>query len=85
MRARSVPPRVIVLRCLAGVCAVLAILTLAVPDWIEVITGWDPDSGSGAVEAAVVAVLVLTGVASGGYSFVAVRRGAIGQDPKQPR
>jgi hypothetical protein len=42
---------------------VLAVLTIFVPDWIEV-TGWDPDNHSGAAEWWVVAALAVVAVAS---------------------
>jgi hypothetical protein len=34
-------------------CAVLAVLTMVWPDWIELVSGFDPDNHSGAVEAAI--------------------------------
>jgi hypothetical protein len=45
----------------AALAAVAAALTLLVPDWIEELTGLDPDAGSGAVEVTV--VLALSGIA----------------------
>jgi len=42
---------------------ILAVLTLAVHDWIEVVFGVDPDAGSGLAEAAIVVALFLVSVA----------------------
>ncbi|MCW2986863.1 MAG: transporter permease [Conexibacter sp.] len=50
---------------LASVSAVLLVLTLAWPDWIEALTGLDPDHHDGAVEWAIVAVLLVTTVTLG--------------------
>jgi len=41
----------------AVLCGLLAILTLIVEDWIEVLFGVDPDAHSGAAEWLVVALL----------------------------
>ena len=43
---------------LAAITAGLVILTLINHEWIEVLTGWDPDKGNGSVEWAIVLVLV---------------------------
>jgi len=54
----------------AGLSACLLILTLAVPEWIEVIFGVDPDGGNGSLEITILsACLIVTIVAS-----VAARR-----------
>ena len=45
--------------------AILAVLTIFWHDWIEAITGWDPDQHNGSVEWIVVIVLVTASVAMG--------------------
>jgi len=48
---------------LAAASAVLAVTTAIHPDWIESLTGLDPDAGSGSAEWAVTLVLALAAVA----------------------
>ena len=44
----------------ASLTTVLTLITLAVPDWIEGITGADPDRGNGSLEWLVVLALAAT-------------------------
>lgn len=44
---------------LAAVCAVAAVATAVWPQWIEELTGLEPDGGSGELEWLVVAVLAV--------------------------
>ncbi|MGH8894250.1 MAG: hypothetical protein ACRDWY_13255 [Actinomycetes bacterium] len=48
--ARKLRTRYWVEVCLAVVAAVLAVITAIVPDWIERLTGAQPDSGAGELE-----------------------------------
>ena len=48
--------------CFAGV---LGVLTIFWHDWIEALTGWDPDHHNGSFEWLIVAVLLVIAVAVG--------------------
>jgi hypothetical protein len=46
----------------AAMAAVLALVTVVWPDWIEIVTGSAPDGGSGALERAAVAGLAAAAI-----------------------
>jgi hypothetical protein len=47
---------------LAAATGILGILTLFWRDWIEMLTGWDPDHHSGSLEIGLVVVLLAASV-----------------------
>ena len=51
-------PQVALIRPLAGFCCGLAVLTILWPDWIEALTGYDPDQHDGTVEWLIVLALL---------------------------
>jgi hypothetical protein len=49
---------------LAVISAALCVLTLVIPEWIEKLTGLEPDSGSGALEWIIAGVFLVAAVVS---------------------
>ena len=49
--------------CLAVITGVLALITPIFPDWIEFLSGWNPDQHDGSVERLIVVGLFLISVA----------------------
>jgi hypothetical protein len=55
------------------ISAVLVVVTLVVPDWIEEVFGLDPDAGNGSAEILITLGLVALTVVSGFGTIVAWR------------
>jgi hypothetical protein len=68
------PRRIVAESTLALVAAVLAVVTAINPEWIEWLTGSDPDSGSGVLEWGLVAVFALGAVVAGAVARRDLRR-----------
>jgi ABC-type thiamin/hydroxymethylpyrimidine transport system permease subunit len=49
---------------LAAISAVLCVLTLVFPQWIEELTGLEPDAGSGALEWIIAGIFLVAAVVS---------------------
>ena len=56
---KNLPRRFWVEVILAAFTGLLAVITPIMPDWIEVISGWDPDQHDGSVERAIVLALCI--------------------------
>jgi hypothetical protein len=59
---------------LAALAACLFVLTLITREWVEALTGWDPDGGSGALEWALVVALLANALLLGGLARGAWKR-----------
>jgi hypothetical protein len=59
---------------LASLCFTLAMLTVISREWIEALTGHDPDHHNGSLEWALVAVLLVAAVAVGAVARSELRR-----------
>ena len=51
--------------CVSAAATALAVITLISREWIELLTGWDPDNGDGTLEWAIVVALGMVAVTSG--------------------
>jgi hypothetical protein len=52
----------------SGIALGLGLLTLVTAEWIELLTGWDPDGGSGSLERFIALALICVGVVLGAAS-----------------
>jgi hypothetical protein len=59
--------------CAAG-CAILAVVTLTFPTWIEALTGLDPDGGNSVAEWMIVSTLALASLVLGRQTVTERRR-----------
>lgn len=59
---------------LAGLAAVLFVVTLISREWIEIVFGVDPDGGSGSLEWAIVGVLLVAALVLGALARAEWRR-----------
>lgn len=66
--------RVSVGRALAVVMAALALITAFIPDWIEAVTGLDPDGGNGWLERLIVVGFAAISAAAWVIAHVDARR-----------
>ena len=58
----------------AALTGVLGVVTIVVPDWIEVVTGTDPDHGNGSLEVAIVIALCIVSVVLSAVAWRTRRR-----------
>jgi hypothetical protein len=59
---------------LAAVTGTLGIITIFWHDWIEILTGWDPDHGNGGAEAVLIVALLAVSVTCAVLARRAYRR-----------
>ena len=64
-----------ILATLTTLTGVLALITPIFPDWIEFISGWDPDQHDGSVETMIVIGLFVVTAIFFALAFVEWRRG----------
>lgn len=59
---------------LAAISGILALITLVFPDWIEFVSGWDPDQHDGSVEVLIAAGLFVVALAMAAAAAIEWRR-----------
>ena len=66
---------------MAAFAGLLALITPMFPDWIELVSGWDPDQHDGSVERLIVVGLCLIAIALFSLATVEWRRTAPAGSP----
>ena len=61
---------------LAAISGILALITPVFPDWIEFVSGWDPDQHDGSVEVLIAAGLFVVALAMAAAAAIEWRRNA---------
>lgn len=74
---RQLRPRFWITLGFATVLGFLCVITPIWPDWIEMISGWDPDQHDGSVEWMIVAALAVIAVAAYALAAIEWRRSAV--------
>jgi hypothetical protein len=59
---------------LASIAGLLAIITPIFPDWIEFVSGWDPDQHDGSVERMIVVGLFIVTIVMAALAAIEWRR-----------
>ncbi len=59
---------------LAAISGLLALVTTIFPDWIELVSGWDPDQHDGSVERLIIIGLFVVAVALAAAAAIEWRR-----------
>ena len=59
---------------LAAISGILALISLVLPDWIEFVSGWDPDQHDGSVEVLIIVGLFVTALAMAAAAAIEWRR-----------
>ena len=60
--------------CLAAITGLLALITPIFPDWIEFVSGWDPDQHDGSVERMIVVGLFVVTIVMVALAAIEWRR-----------
>ena len=59
---------------LAAISGALALISLVLPDWIEFVSGWDPDQHDGSVETLIIVGLLVVALSMAAAAAIEWRR-----------